>query len=287
MLILVDVLNRFPLPSPPKSDGASQVAEVPPAVTTGTTNEDENLVRIMMYMFPRQFGLHNVFTSLVDRKQTAQQFQDYTLREEEINKRFPKQDALGKPLKVHIPKRLRGETQRLVQRLMVLHARCSYSELLQHCCPVSHLLLPTPLVLTCSDSRKDSQSSSSQSTRHPVSISCSLEIEITPEGNRKTQEGHPSCPQTFSPAAATRGTAIRDHCRTGHTPLKRFGLLSSCLVQDRPRRVLGPPRQRSPRAQQELLPPKRPPLHPPPLCCPQTARQWPPCWSGRRRPACW
>jgi hypothetical protein len=93
-------------------------------------------VHIMMYMFPRQFGLHNVFASLVDRRQTSQQFLDYTLREEEINQKFPKEDAEGRPHKVHIPKRLRGETQILVRRFMVLHSRCSYSELLQHYCPV-------------------------------------------------------------------------------------------------------------------------------------------------------
>lgn len=130
--MLLDVLNRFPLKSQPKP-GDKAVGEGPPMVS----EEERRIVHIMMYMFPRQFGLHNVFTSLVDRRQTAQQFMDYTLREEEINQKFPKEDAEGKPHKLHIPKRLRGETQHLVQRLMVLHGRCSYSELFQHYCPVS------------------------------------------------------------------------------------------------------------------------------------------------------
>lgn len=89
-----------------------------------------------MYIFPRQFGLHNVFTSTVDRQQTAQRFQDYTLREEEIAKKFPKKDAQGRPCKIHVPKRLRGTPERLVQKMQILHSRCAYAKMLQHYCPV-------------------------------------------------------------------------------------------------------------------------------------------------------
>lgn len=90
----------------------------------------------MMYMFPRQFGLHNVFTSQVDHTQTAQKFQDYTLREEEIARKFGTASEGTQQFKAHIPKRLRGLTQHLVERLQVLHDRCSYSKLLEHYCPV-------------------------------------------------------------------------------------------------------------------------------------------------------
>lgn len=101
-----------------------------------------------MYIFPRQFGLHNVFTSTVDRQQTAQKFQDYTLREEEIAAKFTAPEAGKKPTR-HIPKRLRGKATHLVQRLQVLHTRCSYSEMLHHYCPVSASKgLKEPL-LTC------------------------------------------------------------------------------------------------------------------------------------------
>jgi len=110
MLIAVDVLNRFPKP--------------------------DDITHIMMYMFPRQFGLHNVFTSTVDRQKTAQSFQDYTLREEEIAQKFPK-NADGCRA-VHIPKRLRG-VKHLVEQLQVLHGRCSYAEMLQHYCPLQDL----------------------------------------------------------------------------------------------------------------------------------------------------
>ncbi|KAK3356163.1 hypothetical protein B0H65DRAFT_439316 [Neurospora tetraspora] len=73
-----------------------------------------------------QFGLHNVFTSVVDRQQTAQKFQDYTLREEEIAKKFPK-PAEGEKQKVKIPKRLREPEQRSQSSQLRISARSSRS----------------------------------------------------------------------------------------------------------------------------------------------------------------
>lgn len=97
----------------------------------------DSTIRIMMYIFPRQFGLHNVFTSHVDMSKTAQKFQDYTLREEELFSKFQKTTDGEKPrLHVRIPKRLRGELEHLIQGLQAFHARCSYAQLLQHYCPV-------------------------------------------------------------------------------------------------------------------------------------------------------
>lgn len=110
----------------------------------------ENTIRMMMYIFPRQFGLHNAFTSRVDPFTTAHKFLDYTLREDEIFSKFPRrlcqddegesEDAEGEKnrqrLDVRIPKRLRGAPEHLVRRLQTLHARCSYVELLQYHCPV-------------------------------------------------------------------------------------------------------------------------------------------------------
>ncbi|GAB1310439.1 Telomerase reverse transcriptase [Madurella fahalii] len=116
----IHVLNRFPY-KPQSADEAGKL--------------DESVVRIMMYIFPRQFGLHNVFTSTVNRQQTAQKFQDYTLREEEIASKFPAPAGGGKPIK-HVPKRLRGTVTHLVQRLQVQHKRCAYAEMLQHYCPI-------------------------------------------------------------------------------------------------------------------------------------------------------
>jgi telomerase reverse transcriptase len=98
-------------------------------------NEDSTN-KVMMYIFPRQFGLHNAFTSIVDTTQTAQKFQDYTMREEEISKAIRRDiRPNGKEGRIQVPKRLRGDARRLVERLQVLHARCSYPELLRHYCP--------------------------------------------------------------------------------------------------------------------------------------------------------
>jgi telomerase reverse transcriptase len=118
--VLQDVLNRFP-----KREDRLQA------------------IHILRYMFPRQFGLHNVFTSKVDRRETAMPFKDYTLREHEIHQSMCK--ALGTKItdvqevarwKSHVPKRLRGATIALVERLRTLNHRCSYTELLRHYCPV-------------------------------------------------------------------------------------------------------------------------------------------------------
>lgn len=97
----------------------------------------------MMYIFPKQFGLHNVFTSTVDTKRTAQKYQDYTLREEEIAALMPgtKDDSSNPNSRLpKLPKRLRGAARQLTRRLQDLHGRCSYIELLKHHCssPLDH-----------------------------------------------------------------------------------------------------------------------------------------------------
>ncbi|KAI9871385.1 MAG: hypothetical protein M1830_002966, partial [Pleopsidium flavum] len=115
----VDVLNRFP-----------------------NFGKPEHTVHVMKYIFPRQFGLHNVFTSSVDPRETVQPFKDYTLREQEIaqmefrerlkrgSKGFPTEDCRPK-----VPKRLRGMVQGLISKMQKLHGRSSYTELLRHYCP--------------------------------------------------------------------------------------------------------------------------------------------------------
>jgi len=128
---MADMLNRYASkPSPNSAPQNSDTSE------TCADNDDKDLTRAMMYIFPRQFGLHNVFTSIVDRQQTAQPYHDYTHREDEIAKKFPEQDAADHRAGRHIPKRLRGPIPRLIQRLRVLHDRCAYAKLLEHYCPV-------------------------------------------------------------------------------------------------------------------------------------------------------
>lgn len=93
----------------------------------------------MKYIFPRQFGLHNVFTSAVDPTETAQRFKDYTIRDQEISgieyvkglkTKTPDADVKKLP-----PKRLRGKLPVLISRLRKLHSQCPYVELLNHYCP--------------------------------------------------------------------------------------------------------------------------------------------------------
>lgn len=121
-----DVLNRYPLKS------SHTDLDNPDALASPL---EDSTIHVMMYIFPRQFGLHNVFTSEVDSQKTAQSFMDYTLREEEIAKKYPSSDA------PKIPKRLRGKAVQLVKKLQTLHGRCSYKELVEYYCPVS---LPIP-----------------------------------------------------------------------------------------------------------------------------------------------
>ncbi|QSZ30101.1 hypothetical protein DSL72_004621 [Monilinia vaccinii-corymbosi] len=114
----IHILNRF---SCQANDG--------PSMSLSRRGPHENIIRILMYIFPRQFDLHNVFTSEVDNQETTQQFKDYTLREEEIDSKYPEEKA------IKIPKRLRGKAKDLVRKLQLLHSRCSYSQLLEYYCP--------------------------------------------------------------------------------------------------------------------------------------------------------
>jgi telomerase reverse transcriptase len=118
------VLNRFPYSTP---------------------RNLSHTVHVMKYIFPRQFGLHNVFTSEIDRRETVQPFKDYTLREEEIasverqrRSRLPSlQIGAGESKEsFKIPKRLRGKVVELVQKLQRSNKCCSYSELLRYYCPI-------------------------------------------------------------------------------------------------------------------------------------------------------
>jgi len=94
-------------------------------------------VIVMKYVFPRQFGLHNVFTSKVDRQETVHPFKDYTLREDEINSTPGIPGSSNAEDKTKVPKRLRGKTVELTEKLRKLHDRCPYYELLRHYCPKS------------------------------------------------------------------------------------------------------------------------------------------------------
>ena len=101
----------------------------------------DHTVHVMKYLFPRQFGLHNVFTCTVDSRESVQPFKDYTLREQEIaqleyrNKRKRGDETSSIAVKERVPKRLRGEALDLVRKLQRLHSQCSYHNLLNYYCP--------------------------------------------------------------------------------------------------------------------------------------------------------
>ena len=97
---------------------------------------------VLKYIFPLQFNLHNVFTSVIDPNDTAQPFKDYTLRDQEIaqsthrwrQKRQGNQ-GYGPNIELPVPKRLRRQALSIVSRLRKRHINCSYGSLLDHYCP--------------------------------------------------------------------------------------------------------------------------------------------------------
>ncbi|KAK7941239.1 uncharacterized protein PG986_013626 [Apiospora aurea] len=125
----IHVLNRSPYVKP-GSESACDAGVL-------ASKNDANTLRVMMYMFPRQFGLHNAFNSKVNFSETSQRLKDYTLREQEIQDKFGDLADNKIRLKKANPKRLRGRAKELVRKLQILHSRCSYSKLLQHYCPVN------------------------------------------------------------------------------------------------------------------------------------------------------
>lgn len=88
-------------------------------------------VHVMKHVFPRQFGLHNAFTSAIDHKETAHSFKDYMLREQEIRRAVLQSPKTASK----IPRRLRGACESLVASLRHKHNICPYSALLQYYCP--------------------------------------------------------------------------------------------------------------------------------------------------------
>ena len=80
--------------------------------------------RVLMYMWPREHGLHNALTSQTDRWKTREKWPDYTNRDEEIRRKGS----------ARTPKRLQA-VSRLVAILLAKHDQLNYAKLLQYCCP--------------------------------------------------------------------------------------------------------------------------------------------------------
>ncbi|KAF4510782.1 hypothetical protein G6O67_002648 [Ophiocordyceps sinensis] len=100
------ILNKCLLvrqPAPPQS--GSSVPQL------DTENHNEVSTRkAMMYMFPRQFGLHNVFTSKVNATHHVEEF---TSREDQIATLIPQGNDSGSVSLPKLPKRLRGAARHL------------------------------------------------------------------------------------------------------------------------------------------------------------------------------
>lgn len=82
---------------------------------------------ILKYIFPMQFGLHNVFTHITDRRETTHAFRDYTDREAEITMATKYRDE-------KVFKRLGVKVLPLISKMQKLHQKCSYSALIHHYC---------------------------------------------------------------------------------------------------------------------------------------------------------
>lgn len=144
----------------------------------------EHTVHVMKYLFPRQFGMHNVFTCTVDPKESIQPFKDYTLREQEIaqsersNTQKRSAGTSSTAVKQRVPKRLRGEALDLVRKMQRLHSRCSYHDLLKHYCP-SERIGPRPKLIMLAQPAKVTPER--LDTQGPDLLSCSSTDAAAPQ----------------------------------------------------------------------------------------------------------
>lgn len=156
-----------------------------------------NTLHLLMYIFPRQFNLHNVFTSDVEpRGSTVQPFKDYTLREDEIHKSYKELTS------VKTPKRLRGLTSELVRKLQIRHSRCSYKEMLTYYCAAS----PSSL--------KDyTQTSSIASTAFETQVSVSSKASTALASSGSSLGIYPPLPKPSLVNFATSTAKVSAFCR--------------------------------------------------------------------------
>ncbi|GAB7359408.1 hypothetical protein MBLNU230_g6057t1 [Neophaeotheca triangularis] len=101
----------------------------------------EETVHLMKYVFPKQFGLHNVLTSAVDSRQSGHPLMDYTFREQEIARAdfrtygsLVAQSEEDARRRRKVPRRLRGDAVELVKTIRRRHGKCSYRAMLNHYC---------------------------------------------------------------------------------------------------------------------------------------------------------
>ena len=173
----------------------------------------KHVVHNMKYVFPRQFGLHNVFTSTVNKTETVQCLKDYTLREHEIVQQLSLRsivatDIVNEPRAVQVPKRVRGGAQTLVRKMLKNHCLCSYTQLLRHYCSNQAMW---PGMLT--------NASSTQSQRSSALFTHLVTQIPTTRSSVSTSERAPltlSRPQSSSPIVgyATPATNVSAFCQS-------------------------------------------------------------------------
>jgi hypothetical protein len=78
-------------------------------------------------MFPKQFGLHSVFTHATDRRETTHAFKDYIDREAEIASAMKDKDP-----KVY--RRMGPRVLPLIAKMQKLHKECAYHALMEYYC---------------------------------------------------------------------------------------------------------------------------------------------------------
>ena len=165
-------------------------------------------IHVMKHVFPLQFRLHNVFTGVVDRSETAQEFKDYTLREYEIshaerrwNHRIRGQAPASNAA---TPKRLRGQAFLMVQGIRRRHSKCSYTQLLRHYCPVRAKDFGAPSLTSTCDSRRSSGCVRTQLSWSPLTVTQSL--------GREETLGHPQVDDSIL-TYATSTAHVSAFCR--------------------------------------------------------------------------
>ncbi|SPO40058.1 uncharacterized protein PSFLO_05540 [Pseudozyma flocculosa] len=128
-LPFVHVFNRSANPSELSKLLRSSQSLRAPSCYPGDPKPDQTFAakrarHVLKYIFPRQFGLDNVFTTPKDSRVTSQPLNDYTTRETELRSRGP----------AKTPNRLR-QALPLVALMIRRHDKLDYKKLLDRCCP--------------------------------------------------------------------------------------------------------------------------------------------------------
>ncbi|BCR95156.1 telomerase reverse transcriptase [Aspergillus luchuensis] len=165
---------------------------------------------VLKYIFPKQFGLHNVFSSVSNGQDI---FKDYAYREDEIAK-------LEKAKRAHshsesmIPRRLQGKAVELVQQLQNRNKHCSYAHLLNYYCPAERTgpwkLGPEPF--------DDNKLSTSESLITQSRLSCQQASSSIPDGSPSVDPSISDMPKLQAPKLsltdyATPASSVSAFCR--------------------------------------------------------------------------